>query len=532
MKLSTKLMLAGVGQVAVISGVLMACYWHEAADRAEHHAVEGAAAVLEGTEAVREEIAEKWHHGVFSAEILRAWADAGDLEKVLASVPVLSAMEATAKVIEHKGKGFEFKVPALQPRNKKNQADEFETRVLNHFAQNPDLKEYSEVDEKHNALRYFRPIRLTEECLLCHGDPRTSAAVWGNDQGVDPTGAKMEGWKAGDLHGAFEVSESLDIPHAEVAAAVRSGSMLVGCMSLLGTAMYFVILRKSFMRPVNAVTNRLKDIAEGDADLTQRLVEGKDELGAVGVYFNKFAGRIQSVMKELHSGTATVSSAATELSATASELSNSAGRTTAASGTVSQATKEMATAIQEVATRAEQARTISGQATALATDTRDRLAALGDAANGIESVIQLIQKIAEQTNLLALNATIEAARAGEAGKGFAVVAGEVKDLAHQTREATEDIRKRIGGIQEASRGAVSVISEISTVISNVDGASQTIAAAVEEQSVTTRQIADNMGELDSAASQNAAGADQTKATGAELSRLAEQLRTLVGQFKV
>jgi methyl-accepting chemotaxis protein len=54
-------------------------------------------------------------------------------------------------------------------------------------------------------VRYFRPIRLTDECLLCHGDPQTSKANWGNDKGLDPTGVRMEGWKVGEVHGAFEI---------------------------------------------------------------------------------------------------------------------------------------------------------------------------------------------------------------------------------------------------------------------------------------------------------------------------------------
>ncbi|HYW78895.1 MAG TPA: methyl-accepting chemotaxis protein, partial [Thermoguttaceae bacterium] len=185
---------------------------------------------------------------------------------------------------------------------------------------------------------------------------------------------------------------------------------------------------------------------------------------------------------------------------------------------------------------------------------------LGTAADEIGKVIETIQDIAEQTNLLALNATIEAARAGDAGKGFAVVASEVKELAKQTADATEDIRVRIEGIQSSTGEAVVSIGQISDVIHQVNDVSKTIASAVEEQSITTREIAQNVTQtsdaatsvsagvaqsasasqeitqniagVDQGARQTAQGASKTQNASQELAGLAEQLQTLVGQFKV
>ena len=109
--------------------------------------------------------------------------------------------------------------------------------------------------------------------------------------------------------------------------------------------------------------------------------------------------------------------------------------------------------------------------------------------------------IAEQTNLLALNATIEAARAGDAGKGFAVVAGEVKDLAQETAKATEDIARRIEAIQSDTGGAVEAIGRISSIIEQINDYSATIAAAVEEQTVTTSEMSRNVAEAATGTSQ-------------------------------
>src|SRR6202012_2212901 len=110
----------------------------------------------------------------------------------------------------------------------------------------------------------------------------------------------------------------------------------------------------------------------------------------------------------------------------------------------------------------------------------------------VGSVVGTISAVAGQTNLLALNATIEAARAGEAGKGFAVVAAEVKALASQTSNATKDISEQIAAIQAATKGSVEEIHSISRTIAELSSVSTSIASAVEEQNVTTREIAESV----------------------------------------
>jgi methyl-accepting chemotaxis protein len=110
----------------------------------------------------------------------------------------------------------------------------------------------------------------------------------------------------------------------------------------------------------------------------------------------------------------------------------------------------------------------------------------------IRDVIKVINSIAEQTNLLSLNASIEAARAGEAGKGFAVVANAVKELAKQTAQATEVIRRKIDATQSDIRESVAAISRISTTIQQINDFQNSIAGAVEEQTVVTRDISRNV----------------------------------------
>ncbi|MCA9475723.1 MAG: hypothetical protein KC563_07945, partial [Nitrospira sp.] len=148
------------------------------------------------------------------------------------------------------------------------------------------------------------------------------------------------------------------------------------------------------------------------------------------------------------------------------------------------------------------------------------------------------------TNLLALNATIEAARAGEAGKGFAVVANEVKELAKETTKATENISRMIETIQGDTKGSVDAIAQITTIIKQVNDYMNTIASAVEEQTVTTNEMARNVSEASKgsmeiasnivsvadAARSTTEGATQTQQAASELAKMATDLQAVVSRL--
>lgn len=365
------------------------------------------------------------------------------------------------------------------------------------------------------------------------------------------------------------------------------GGGLVLAVVLAGLAS--AIVARGIVRPVSRVTEMLRDICTGNGDLRKRLDgASRDEIGQMAGHFNGLLDRLQAMIADLGHDAATLASSSTQLLATAEGLTDGADRTVTQSREVAAAASQMSTnmtgmaasteqmsanvktvavaveqltsSIGEVAQSAERAAGVAGQAAQLVVAGNAQITALGSAADEIGKVIEAIQDIAEQTNLLALNATIEAARAGDAGKGFAVVAAEVKELAKQTGSATADIRKRIEAIQCSTGQAVTSVAEISQIIHHVNELSRTIAAAVEEQSITTQEIARNVAEsstvaamvarsvaetasasheisktivgVDEAARQAAQGAAQTRASSQDLSKMAEQFRELVGQFSV
>lgn len=391
---------------------------------------------------------------------------------------------------------------------------------------------------------------------------------------------------------AFVAERQKRCDEAAAATSSRVYKMLISIgVAASALAMVFsVLIGKSVSTPIGHVVRQLDSVAQGDIskNVAQDLVTRRDEVGALSRAIQTMTENLRKTITELAQTSRTLASSSTELSATATQLASGAEETTNQSATVASAAEELSTNMQnmaasteemsnnvktvaaaveemtasigEVARNAEQAANVAEQAAQLAATSNQDIGQLGAAADEIGKVIEVIQDIAEQTNLLALNATIEAARAGEAGKGFAVVATEVKELAKQTAEATEDIRKRIEGIQASTGNAVKSIGEISGVITKVNEVSRTIASSVEEQSITTKEIAQNVGQtataaqtvsqgvnqsaaaskeitkniagVDQAARQTAQGAAQTQTAGQDLSRLAENLQQLVGQFKV
>lgn len=162
--------------------------------------------------------------------------------------------------------------------------------------------------------------------------------------------------------------------------------------------------------------------------------------------------------------------------------------------TVASAAEQMTSSIQEISRQLQKSNAETAQASNKATNALDVIRELDQSARQIGDIIGIINEIAEQTNLLALNATIEAARSGEAGKGFAVVANEVKALATETAKATDQIKTNITAIQEKTNMAVDAIQDVNASIRELTEASVSISSAMEEQSVTTQEIAKNVSE--------------------------------------
>jgi methyl-accepting chemotaxis protein len=251
-------------------------------------------------------------------------------------------------------------------------------------------------------------------------------------------------------------------------------------------------------------TARLADmVAAGDLRSSIQPRSPRDRLGTAIGKMNTALRESLETVQELSGDLATSSRSlrltgqalldqASGVSVKAGDASQSSETVASNVRTVAASAEEMSASIQEIARSAEGSRLTAREALSIAQEASNRVDELSNASMEISRVTEVIVEIAEQTKLLALNATIEAARAGEAGKGFAVVAGEVKELAKSTADATEDIRKRIEQIQTSTRATVSDIGRVREVMGKIEGSVSSIAAAVEEQSVTTNEIVRNV----------------------------------------
>lgn len=365
--------------------------------------------------------------------------------------------------------------------------------------------------------------------------------------------------------------------------------LLALALTIVLTISMWIMSGAMIINPISKVIGSLKDLADGEGDLTVRLEVGsEDEVGELSTCFNTFMKKLQTIIQEISENANTLNASSAELSKLSATMSQGADGMSAKSNDVTisadkvsdninsvaaaidqastnmslvaTAAKELTSTINEIALNSEKSKNITGEAVSRAEDASRKIDELGQAAKEIGKVTETITEISEQTNLLALNATIEAARAGEAGKGFAVVANEIKDLAKQTADATHDIKKRIGAIQSSTSESVTQVEEISKVINDVNEIVTTIATAVEEQSVTTNEIAGNVtqassgiqevsermsessavvqdmvqdiSEVNKASSGISNNGSKVDLSSHELFALAEKLNNLVGKFKV
>ena len=365
------------------------------------------------------------------------------------------------------------------------------------------------------------------------------------------------------------VGEALVLHHSIVTSLVV-GLVISSVLCLVGIGVAIRIL----FRPIRATVSSLKNISEGEGDLTQKLDESRpDETGELALYFNKFCGQMRDVIAEVLDSASDVAAAATEISANSEQLAVTVREQQAKTNQISAAVEESSSSVAEVARRSgdatssaqqagEHARVggeevgktigtierISNDVQAIAAD----IGALGKRSEQIGSIVDTINDIAEQTNLLALNAAIEAARAGEHGRGFAVVADEVRKLAERTQHATGEIGESIQAIQTETLRAVERMNkgshEVREGVDQARSAGQTIGRIVTSSHEVTdmiKSIAENARQQASAAdeisrsvagiaelsAQFTASTGQTAAATTQLSAKAETLHTLVERFK-
>ena len=389
-----------------------------------------------------------------------------------------------------------------------------------------------------------------------------------------------------------DVNQSLQKQDTAINAAIshdRYALILVITSLLVLTIVFATFISRKITREIARTSDMIKEIAEGEGDLTKRLaLKSNDEIGQMAKWFDSFIAKLHDIIRNISEYFETVSASANQLLIISKQMDDGVHDMSDKSAAVAKAANEMSQNMNSVAAATEQAstnvrivastvdamsqtvtnignnsdkaRTVTNKAVAEARKTSSKMDSLGKAAAEISKVTQVITDISDQTNLLALNATIEAARAGDAGKGFAVVANEIKELARQTADATKNIKKEIEGVQNHIGETVTDIGRIADVIGEVDEIVSTITAAVEDQTTSMTEIVENLrqatigieevntnvaqssifssdiasevDEVNKIAGDIAASSVKVNTSAQDLTRLASDLKGMIGEFKV
>ena len=564
MSIKWKILLTAIVGPLVLAAAMFVQEMLSISEAAEQAILQEARGIVYMAEAARTDMSRKLERGIIKP------FDQLPKDRLIEAVPVITAITMAQ---ENASKlGYQFRVPKVSPRNPRNEPTDIERKVLAEI-EAKNLDEY--VLKEPGQIRYFRPIRLTQECLYCHGDPKGEK---------DPLGGVKEGWKVGEVHGAFEIVSSLERSQKQTAKAALTTGIIT--LLLLGgvIAVAWWLVAGGILRPLAHIQDFAGAVAGGDLNaqpkgrFTAELLSLKNAISSmVGKLHEKMDEALrktgeaeeqkkaaEQAMLEAREQEAKVTGLLATMSTVAQESAEIARQVAIASEALSaqvdevnkgaeiqnQRTEETATSMEEMnatvlevarnssmaAEAAEQARveaqkgedivarsmTSFRQVSDNAQQLKQQMAALGKQTDDISRILDVISDIADQTNLLALNAAIEAARAGDAGRGFAVVADEVRKLAEKTMNATKEVGEVIGSIQQGARENIKSVEAAGESIDQATGLANQSGEALRHIVELVNHTSDQVRSI-------ATAAEEQSAASEEINRAVDDIRRVTSE---
>ena len=502
MTIQRKISVAAAVAVALAFGVTSFLSYQREVKNLMDQAISRAEAAVRYAEVATVNMEKKFDEGVFrDLKGFKKENGTWDEAKILEAVPIVTAMRMAKTAAENAG--YTFKTPKFEPRIPTNEPDPTETEVIHKFQKNPSLAEHWMIDPELNAIRYFRPIRLSESCLMCHGDPKDSITYWDNDRGEDFSGAKMEGWKTGQIVGAFEVQQDLK-QFQEVAKKSLRENLIVAASILLVGFLGIGYFMNTFNRFISSIGVKV------NSSVQEILATTQDQ---------------EASARETVATTTEIGATAKEISMTSRELVNTMREVTE----VAQQTAQFADNGQADLKRIEET---MGRFTEAVKSMNTKLALINDKSSNINQVITTITKVADQTNLLSLNAAIEAEKAGEYGRGFAVVATEIRRLADQTAVATNDIEGIVKEMQSAVSSGVMGIEQFAEAVRRGTDEIKQIGYQLSEMLLQVRELFPRFERVNDGMQAQSTGAEQISEALVQLSEASRNVLDSLQRSKV
>ncbi len=363
--------------------------------------------------------------------------------------------------------------------------------------------------------------------LIAGGDFGVDSALWFKN-----ASARINLLKKIDDRLSTDLSTRADVLSFDASSALTS-ALLLALFAAVVTLVFTALVIKGVTGPLGTALARMKDIAEGEGDLTQRIGNSSaDEIGQLCIATDVFIKKIHDVIGNIKTSVSGLSSASQQVSSAAQNLSTGSSEQAASVEETASSLEEMSSTVNQNADNAKQTESMAVLASDQAEEGGSQVNQTVVAMKDIAEKIGIIEDIAYQTNLLALNAAIEAARAGEHGKGFAVVATEVRKLAARSETAAGEISGLAKSSVEVAEGAGKLLEEIVPSIKKTAELVQEISASSEEQASGIGEVNSAMGQLDTVTQSNAAISEELSATAEQMNAQTENLAEMMGFFKV